>query len=545
MTNHITPETISNFLNGRIDSDVSDMLLHIKTCPECRREFDLTLMSDELLLSKEEDKSDIRHTLSDAEWNAAFDNAWEKSDVKHKKNVTVQVSSRPLDTPAGCRVSAAGGCIEAPGWHTSTSSVHRSETGKTPEQLQKTNKIIRFHRAFYALAASIIVLIGGYIALKPVPIVENRVTAINIPEVKHISQSSLSRQLRISHNTSALVSGESDIRLTKNTDSLVSSELTMGSALFSVEPHHYKSFKVNTPDAEITVTGTVFDVLISENVTRVSVIRGSVSVFYKSLKEKIMLSKDEIAIPDKGHINIKHLTPEEKAAINANLDKITSSILEENQTPLRRIVEQVPKVPFEMVLEQKLNLGLQSIGKNDFSAAQGYFSEVKSSGLKNSTVQTAYFESALMQLNKLGNIDEGIKGLEEYLNLFDNGLYTEEALVELVSVNRKLGKTDKVIQYEKKYASAFIDKNYSHDFVYEAATLLRETKKDYKEAAGTYAIFIERYPKDYRTEDAIFWMGKCHWLAENKTPARVIFNDYLKKYPEGRWVSEIKSNLQQ
>ncbi|MFA6549608.1 MAG: FecR domain-containing protein [Candidatus Margulisiibacteriota bacterium] len=493
MTNHITPETISNFLNGRIDSAVSDMLLHIKTCPECKREFDLSLMADELLLSKGQDKSDVGHTLSNAEWDAAFDNAWEKSNGKQKQ----------------------------------------------------THKVIRFHRAFYALAASIIILIGGYIALKPVPTAENKVAAIIIPETKHHSQSNVSRQVRISHHTSALVSAESDINLTQNTDSLVSSELTMGSALFSVEPHHYKSFKVNTPDAEITVTGTVFDVLISENVTRVSVIRGSVSVFYKSLKEKIMLSKDEAAIPDKGHINIKHLTPEEKAAINANLDKITSSILEDHQTPLRRIAEQVPKVPFEMVLEQKLNLGLQSLGKNDFSSAQGYFSEVKSSGLKNSTVQTAYFESSLLQLNKLGNVEEGVKGLEEYLNLFDNGLYTEEALVELVSVNRKLGKTDKVIQYEKKYASAFMDKNYSRDFVYEAATLLRETKKDYQEAAGTYAIFIERYSRDYRIEDAIFWMGKCHWLAENKARARVVYSDYLKKYPEGRWVSEIKSILQQ
>ncbi len=47
-----------------------------------------------------------------------------------KRFVTVQASSRPLDTPTGCRVSAAGGCIEAPGWH--------SGTGKIPEQLQRS-----------------------------------------------------------------------------------------------------------------------------------------------------------------------------------------------------------------------------------------------------------------------------------------------------------------------------------------------------------------------------------------------------------------------
>ncbi|MDD5731159.1 MAG: FecR domain-containing protein, partial [Candidatus Omnitrophica bacterium] len=379
----------------------------------------------------------------------------------------------------------------------------------------------------------------------PTRVSEQKAFTAVIPETKISSQKLPAKQMKINNNATILASSESDVRVTRSSKKNVATEMNQGSAMFSIEPNQYKSFQVNTPDAEITVTGTIFDVLISGNTTRVSVIRGSVSVFYKSLKAKISLSKNETVQPESGRAIVKTLTSKEKAELSAYLEKITATALEEKQTPLTRIAESVPAIPLSQVLEQKLTLGLRSLNEKDYPTALSYFNEIKASGLKNSTMQTACFESALLLLNKMGRKKEGLKAMDEYLRSFSQGLYKEEALVEIIAAHRTEGNPDKIIQYEKEYVEAFPEKDNSCDFSYEIATLQRESKKAFPEAALSYSEFIRKCPKDFRVEDAFFWQGKCDLFANNPTQAHEVFSRYLNTYPEGRWVNDIKTLLKQ
>jgi len=474
--NHISRETFDRLMQGQDIASLPEAALHLKKCPDCRREVDLLLLGQEWLTAGEAGNKNAGSVLTDGEWQSVFDSAWEKS--------------------SGAAKVIRGGN--------------------------------RFHRALYALAACVILAVGAYITLKPIPVVEQKVAATVVVPEKIFKRGNPSRRVSISQNTSAMASTGSDVRLVRNSGTEVTAELSSGSALFSVEPGRYKAFHVNTPDAEVTVTGTIFDVWVTGQKTCVSVLRGSVKVLYKKLKANITLAKEETASPDSARVSVRPMTFEEKAEITAYLEKITSSAIEEKQTPL----------------DAKLTVGLRSLNKGDYNDALAVFGEIKASGLKTSAVQTACFESGVLLINKMNRATEGIAVLEDYLKQFVKGLYTEEALSELVSTARKQGNPDKVIQFEEKYVSLFPEKKDSREFIYETATLLREEKREYGESARHYSMFLEKCPGDFRAEDAFFWLGKCYLMTGNNPKAREIYNQYLGKFPDGRWVSDIKALLQ-
>jgi TolA-binding protein len=490
--NHIPRETLEQLMQGRDMAAFPDAAAHLKTCPDCRKEADLILFRREWLIAAEAEGGNAGPSLTPEEWQSAFDKAWEKSSGAAK-------------------------------------IIHSGN---------------RFYRALYALAACLILALGLYIALKPAVIAEQKSAATIAAPEKPLNQGLPARRMEISRNTAAIASGESDVRLTRNSGTEVTAELSRGSALFSVEPGRYKAFHVSTPDAEVTVTGTIFDVRIQDRHTCVSVLRGSVAVLYKKLKASITLAKEETSRPDSLRIIVKPMTPEEKAEITTTLEKMTSSLLDEKQVPLARVRETVPVAPLSAVLDEKLTIGLKDLNKGDFNGALAVFKGIKASGLKTNAVQTAYFESALLLIKKTGRIQEGITVLEDYLKQFENGVYTEEALAELVSSARQQGSPDRIIRFAEKYIALFPEKGNTQDFIYETATLLREAKREYKASAEYYSLFLEKYPRDFRTEDAFFWLGKCHLMTGNKTQARDVYNTYLGKYPEGRWVSDIKALLQ-
>lgn len=496
MSKHIDTDIIQRFLEGDSSPAVMDMLAHIKTCPICREEFDLTLLTEESLLTEQSPKQISTATnpeLSDIAWQTAINNAWEKA---------------------------------------------------TPIQSKSKETRLTHHRYLYAIAACLIFIFSGYFLFKPVPISEQKVSlAIQPPKIKPPVRTLPAKNFKINHNATVVASKESDVRITENTAKQTIAQMEQGTALFSIEPGQYKNFQVNTPDAIISVTGTIFDVNISENITRVSVLRGSVSVFYKKLRSKISLKKDETAFPDSNRIETRPLSTREKAEITLYLDNLTTQLIEEQQKTPMHVKESVPQIPLAQLLEQKLTLGFKSMDAQDFVTALSYFNEVKAGNLKNSASQTACFETGLLLLNKMNRTEEGIATLEEYLNKFETGLYQEEALTELISANRRLNRTEPVIHFTKAFAHAFPEKEQARDFLYEAATLERETQKSFPEAAQTYLQFIEKYPSDFRCEDAYFWLGKCHLLSQKVALAKEVFTKYLALYPDGRWVTDIKMQL--
>ena len=82
----------------------------------------------------------------------------------------------------------------------------------------------------------------------------------------------------IAAQTAAVAEQHTIIECSEYRDTAIALDMASGTALFSVEEGKYRFFRVTTPFAEITVTGTIFKVSIDTARCFVSVERGSVAV---------------------------------------------------------------------------------------------------------------------------------------------------------------------------------------------------------------------------------------------------------------------------
>ena len=70
---------------------------------------------------------------------------------------------------------------------------------------------------------------------------------------------------------------------------------------------------------------------------------------------------------------------------------------------------------------------------------------------------------------------------------------------------------------------------------YDAA-LASFKKGDYEEAMGGFRLFLERYPKSDRVDNAHFWIGECHMALKQYEQAILAYQEVIKKYPKGNKV---------
>ena len=70
---------------------------------------------------------------------------------------------------------------------------------------------------------------------------------------------------------------------------------------------------------------------------------------------------------------------------------------------------------------------------------------------------------------------------------------------------------------------------------YDAA-LASFKKGNYEEAMGDFRLFLERYPKSDRADNAHFWIGECHMALKQYEQAILAYQEVIKKYPKGNKV---------
>jgi|GEM_PF-3251701 len=70
-------------------------------------------------------------------------------------------------------------------------------------------------------------------------------------------------------------------------------------------------------------------------------------------------------------------------------------------------------------------------------------------------------------------------------------------------------------------------------------------KQRWEEAAVGLSFFLENNPKSPYVEEATYLLGKVYLHMGNTFEASRTFEDYLKRWPEGRWKKEVKEKLSQ
>jgi hypothetical protein len=95
------------------------------------------------------------------------------------------------------------------------------------------------------------------------------------PLVPHIPDDRKS-YIRLADSTGLLAQRGSRVRVQERTDSTIALLMAEGNCIFSVKKNGFHRFGVLTPHASITVTGTVFRVLVTELETEVTVYEGAV-----------------------------------------------------------------------------------------------------------------------------------------------------------------------------------------------------------------------------------------------------------------------------
>ncbi len=84
--------------------------------------------------------------------------------------------------------------------------------------------------------------------------------------------------------------------------------------------------------------------------------------------------------------------------------------------------------------------------------------------------------------------------------------------------------------------------NIDADRLYKAA-YLDLTRGDYKMAIKGFEEFLARYPKTARSDNALYWIGECHYTQKDYAKSQAIYERLLKDYPDSEKIAAAKYKL--
>ncbi|MFH0920041.1 MAG: FecR domain-containing protein [Fibrobacterota bacterium] len=503
---HVTDSIEALCHEGGLPPDIAAFKTHLQACAQCR-----SLLEERLTFSQALAEQNRKPALTDEEW----------------------------DTLAAAAIGQDGPLLDDHEWD---SLVEKAVPHK-PEAARGNVLPFHFSTAVYAMAAGLIMLISGFTFFH-----FQRPTQSNPGPSSTALRPAYAKPIALTGQSQALPSKGARLRVIKNIKQEAKVSLEEGAALFQVTPNTYHAYVVSTPDAEITVTGTIFDVWIQEGKTRVSVIEGSVHVLYRALNRTLILSANEQCRIKDGKTSVQTMGPSDINSLQPYINILTPPASPPHgalpippiiPAPVKNLASESSSSEIPPDIKAWLNAGLLLSAKGDPAGALAQFEKIILAPSQGRAQETAIFKSALLLAGPLKKPEEGIRRLQEYSAGYPSGVYAEETLAELIKISRYQGALDNVLKYEKEYLDRFGSGALATDYRYETATLLRE-KKDFNAAADHYRRFTETAPADVRTEDAYFWLGKCLVALNRSSEMESVYRQYLEKYPQGRWLEEIR-----
>ncbi len=84
--------------------------------------------------------------------------------------------------------------------------------------------------------------------------------------------------------------------------------------------------------------------------------------------------------------------------------------------------------------------------------------------------------------------------------------------------------------------------NIDADRLYRAA-YLDLTRGDYKMAVKGFEEFLARYPNTARSDNALYWIGECHYTQKDYAKSQSTYERLLKEYPDSEKLAAAKYKL--
>lgn len=202
-----------------------------------------------------------------------------------------------------------------------------------------------------------------------------------------------------------------------------------------------------------------------------------------------------------------------------------------------------PKTPtsIKVIAYQKLSTCYKNMGEYDDAIKALTIIINGNYGSDNRSL--ALFERATIYKNNLQNVAAAIDDLKSYLSTYKNGIWLEEAtitLADLYAFKQMYAKSaDMFALFTAKYKN---HARYEYSLFTLGATYYNFLN-DYTAARSTFGKLLQEFPGSRYTEDALFLSAECLMKQGNPSRAITAYNNYLNRFPSGKWASEVKTYL--
>ncbi|MFH0920119.1 MAG: PEGA domain-containing protein [Fibrobacterota bacterium] len=155
------------------------------------------------------------------------------------------------------------------------------------------------------------------------------------------------------------------------------------------------------------------------------------------------------------------------------------------------------------------------------------------------------WEIAGIKATYLGRYKEARTDLLAYIAEFKNGIWIQEAYLELAEVQYLLSNTADAARTYRELIRRFPDSPSIDKAVYNLAYLHSHALSDCAEACQWYNRLEREYPGSVYLEDALFWKADCYDKMGLSAKSRDTYSLYLARYPQGRWKDAAAERLLQ
>jgi tol-pal system protein YbgF len=134
-------------------------------------------------------------------------------------------------------------------------------------------------------------------------------------------------------------------------------------------------------------------------------------------------------------------------------------------------------------------------------------------------------QSGLVNLSqKVTELEAMVKHQHKYLGLEPLVLKDRQSPSDSVTTEEKVDLTPDPKEPQSKELEQY------------NAALASFKNGNYEKAMGGFRMFLERYTKSDRADNAHFWIGECHMALKQYEQAILAYQEVIKKYPKGNKV---------
>ncbi|MBN1760885.1 MAG: FecR domain-containing protein [Chitinispirillaceae bacterium] len=520
-------ELIERFLHGRLNQrEAEEFILRLQTDHGLKTRFDKEIVLESQLYDQARTHSALPGLTSETAWNelavsreSGNDHDIRDDDLQHMIAAAVQ----------------------------------------TRQPQEKTLQFPRTAPLRYLMAASLLLAVAlGAMLLYPrfrreTPLTEHRsnrqqtptvyefesvpVFALDHSEGSSITIAQTEGIISIDTNTAAVAEVQTAITCSEFRDTAITLDMNAGTALFSVEKGKYRHFRVITPYAEVTVTGTVFRVNIESGCCFVSVENGSVDVSHTGKPLSIPVHQGETVRADAD--TLMQVWVDRSIDEMISRRKLLTGFLERNGTSARlwhstsgtygdslvrslrrKILRGRPGIDslvLSLSLKRKgapdvcrllLDLGRSYEGRRMWKKAAEILDEVTRC---DTSATSPLRETALYRRGRLllqsGDTAEAMSTFRQFMTDFPASVWFPDIAALRLSALRDhgdFGSADTLLLETVEHAAG----TFPDRILKEHADALRENGL-FKQALYWYEYVVTEYPDGKFIEDAKYWAGWC------------------------------------